>query len=195
MLCLLPSIADGLTTSKQPHTSPNEQVRHQLRVLLVQGILRQVGHSYRILRQGQAANTERQQARMRCAALALRELETTRRSMAKECEYTEEQVGKMPQQAQPYYNAPQPAPSSAPVVTSGANPLSQAAAPTFTEKSLYLQLHQPHALHTLCVGLFYCRNVRQMSPKCQTNVIFAQNMCISSINFVTLRTNDYFANT
>lgn len=50
--------------------------------------------------------------------------------------YDVKQVGAMPQQAQPYYNTPQPAPSSAPVVTSGANPLSQSAAPTEKAESL-----------------------------------------------------------
>ncbi len=48
--------------------------------------------------------------------------------------YDVKQVGAMPQQAQPDCNAPQPAPSSAPVVVSGATPLSQAAAPA-TEKT------------------------------------------------------------
>lgn len=46
--------------------------------------------------------------------------------------YDVKQAGAMPMQ--PAYVAPQPAPSSAPVVTSGTNPLSQATAPT-TEKA------------------------------------------------------------
>lgn len=42
--------------------------------------------------------------------------------------YDVKQVGAMPMQ--PTYAAPQPAPSSAPVVTPGTNPLNQAAVPT-----------------------------------------------------------------